>query len=83
MRSLSAGERTILIQDGAEEPDQWRILSERQLLARKSHECDGCKGTCFAQHIRSGEFYSRVVVIEDGEFKVLRLCSGTPKGDGC
>lgn len=80
MRTLSCGERDILNQDGPEdEPLPWRILSERRLRARTSHECDGCLGTCFAQCIRPGEIYKQLAVIDhdDGKFKVLRFCTGT------
>lgn len=74
---LSDGERAILAQDGPEEdPQPWRVIAERRYRARKAHECDGCRGTCFAQHIRPGEAYTVLCVIEDGEFKVLRLCKG-------
>jgi hypothetical protein len=77
MRKLSNGDQAVLAQDGPEEDSQpWRVLAERQYRARKAHECDGCRGTCFAQHIRRGEAYTLLVVIEDGEFKVLRLCKG-------
>ena len=76
-RSLSDGERAILNQDGPEDdPPPWRVLAERRYRARKAHECDACLGTCFAQHIRAGEAYTVLCVIEDGEFRVLRLCEG-------
>lgn len=77
MRPLSSGERAILSQDGPEENHiKVRVLAERCYRARKAHECDGCHGTCFAQHIRPGEAYTVMCVIEDGEFKVMRLCDG-------
>jgi hypothetical protein len=80
-RKLSDGERSVLSQDGPEdEPLPWRVLAERLFRARKAHECDGCGGTCFAQHIRPGETYTVLCVIEDGEFKVLRLCEGVYHG---
>lgn len=75
MRSLSDGERAILAQDGPEEESPWRVLSERRLKARKAHDCDICFKTCFVRHIRPGDVYHRIVVVEDGEFKVLRICS--------
>lgn len=82
MRKLSDGERAILAQDGPEydESPTWRVLAERRYRARKSHECDGCNGTCFAQHIRQGEAYTVLCVIENGEFKVMRLCEGAYDG---
>lgn len=80
MRSVSPGERAILAQDGPEEDrTEVRVLAERRYRARKAHECDGCKGTCFAQYIRRGEAYTVLCVIEDGEFKVLKLCEGVHK----
>lgn len=81
MRSLSDGERAILNQDGPEDYDEpWRILSERRLRARKTHECDGCLGTCFAKHIRVGEEYTVLAVLDDGVFEVRRFCSGYQPG---
>lgn len=61
------------------DPVARRLLAERRYRARKSHECDGCLGTCFAQYIRPGEAYTVLCIIEDGEFKVLRLCEGSYK----
>lgn len=81
MRPLSDGERTILAQDGPEdEAPPWRVLAERRYRARKAHECDGCHFTCFARYIRPGDAYSVLCVIEEGEFKVLKLCEGVYDG---
>lgn len=75
MRSLSDGERAILAQDGPEEdPPPWRVLSERRYRARKAHTCSVCLGTCPARSIRAGEMYTVLSIIEEGEFRVMRLC---------
>lgn len=78
MRSLSDGERAILAQNGHDpEPECWRILNSRRLKARTSHECDQCHGTCATQHIRPGELYHQMVVIDNEcTFKVMRFCWG-------
>lgn len=80
-RRLSDGERAILAQDGPEdEGPPWRVLAERRYRARKDHSCDGCEGQCAAHYIHRGEAYTVLCVIDDGEFKVLRLCSGVYDG---
>jgi hypothetical protein len=80
-RRLSDGERSVLAQDGPQDdPAPWRLLAERRFRARKSHECDGCLGSCFAQYIRPGQTYTVLCIIEDSEFRVLRLCEGVYDG---
>lgn len=78
---LSDGDRAKMAQDGpeAEPAPPWRVLAERRYRARKAHECDGCLGTCSAQYIRPGDAYTVLCIIEDDEFKVLRLCEGVFK----
>lgn len=74
---LSDGDRAVLAQDGPEEdPPQKRVLAHRRYRASKSHECDGCGGLCPAHYIRKGEAYTVLILIEDREFRVMKLCDG-------
>jgi hypothetical protein len=78
---LSDGCRSVLAQDGPEEHGvEVRVLAERQYRARKSHECDGCRGACARRFIWPGEPYTVLCVIEDGAFKVMKLCDGVYDG---
>lgn len=71
MRALSCGERAILAQDGPEDdPDPFRVLEDRQLTARRVHECSGCDGGW----INPGETYRRIVGLDDSRFEIRRYC---------
>jgi len=63
--------RTCLERDDDGPPPGLRILSERRLVARVAHDCDGCNE---AGGIRPDVPYAQVVELEGRRFAIRRYC---------